>query len=145
MPSRKAPALCAQQQPLPPTQPTHLAAHSSHMQLQTLVAGSCAAAAAAGARLQSARKPHAQPARSSVRRRPRPPQAGLFGDLFDFESWAPKSSQAWRLGNNPHERRTPGGRRRPCAPRRPGSLPPAARTRWVEECSAQQLLPPKSC
>ncbi|PRW56061.1 photosystem I reaction center subunit III [Chlorella sorokiniana] len=35
-------------------------------------------------------------------------QAGLFGDLFDFESWAPKSSQAWRLGNGTGGRRQQG-------------------------------------
>lgn len=33
-----------------------------------------------------------------------PPAAGLgdvIRDLFDFESWAPRSSQAWRLGQQP--------------------------------------------
>lgn len=29
-------------------------------------------------------------------------------DLFDFESWAPKSSRAWRLGTNPTEKAEPG-------------------------------------
>ena len=28
------------------------------------------------------------------------PKAGFFDDIFNFESWAPKSSQAWRLGKD---------------------------------------------
>lgn len=47
--------------------------------------------------------------RVRARRLPCPPRAGLFGDLFDFESWAPKSSQAWRLGNGTGGRRQQGG------------------------------------
>lgn len=46
--------------------------------------------------------------RVRARRLPCPPRAGLFGDLFDFESWAPKSSQAWRLGNGTGGRRQQG-------------------------------------
>ena len=44
----------------------------------------------------------AVPAARRSRRRAYVTCAGLgdaFKDLFDFESWAPKSSQAWRLGN----------------------------------------------
>ncbi|KAL4442932.1 hypothetical protein ABPG77_008423 [Micractinium sp. CCAP 211/92] len=44
-----------------------------------------------------------------ARRAPLPPQANLFGDLFDFEKWAPRSSQAWRLGNGADLRRAPAG------------------------------------
>lgn len=51
----------------------------------------------------------AQGRRGRARRAPCPPQAGLFGDLFDFESWAPRSSQAWRLGNGTGGRRQQGG------------------------------------
>lgn len=38
------------------------------------------------------------------RRAPVAPRAGLLGDIFDFESWAPRSSRAWRLGQNVNAR-----------------------------------------
>jgi hypothetical protein len=60
--------------------------------------GSCRLAQQAGGARQRQRQPRG-------RRPAPPPQAGFFRDLFDFESWAPKSSQAWRLGNNPSDRR----------------------------------------
>lgn len=45
----------------------------------------------------------------SSRTRVAAPCAGLgdaFKSLFDFESWAPRSSQAWRLGRSPDQQET---------------------------------------
>ena len=65
-------------------------------------------AARGGACRQLARPPGGSGGRRQRAAR-RPPQAGLFDDLLNFESWAPRSSQAWRLGNNPNRREEKGG------------------------------------
>ena len=54
--------------------------------------------------------PRANSRPRSSRTRVAAPCAGLgdaFKGLFDFESWAPRSSQAWRLGRSPDQQGAP--------------------------------------
>ncbi|KAL4457654.1 hypothetical protein ABPG75_012519 [Micractinium tetrahymenae] len=75
-----------------------------------LTAGSLRATDARSACQQlSSRRRQRQQHAGGARRAPLPPQASLFGDLFEFEKWAPRSSQAWRLGNGADLRRASAG------------------------------------